>query len=124
VKIQDSSHKANKSTVISLVAGIIALAPYLVWVFVDSLYSHKSAETMLNLIAIITANMFLPLLVIGIFAGLISLIAGMISFIDIKEGLGFRMDFRLTIIGIVLGVSGMIANVLFLCTLMFAIIAA
>jgi uncharacterized membrane protein HdeD (DUF308 family) len=113
-QIQDGNHKINKTSVVCLVSGTIALAPYLAWIFAYLLSSNNITETIgFTLVATMAVEFFLPLFITGIVFGLTSLITGSIAIIQIKKRRETETSYRLAIIGIVLGILGAIANVIF-----------
>jgi len=113
-QIQDVSHKTNKASAISLVTGIIAFAPYLLWGLGYLLLSNTVTETIGTILfAIMVLEFFIPSFIIGLVFGLTSLISGSISIMQIKNRREIETGFRLGIVGILLGILGIIANILF-----------
>ena len=113
-QIQDVSAKTNKTTVVSLVSGIIAVAPYLIWMFGYLLINNDFAETIGTiLIAIMAVEFLFPSFIIGLVFGLISFITGSIAIIQIRNSRETETGYRLAIVGILLGVLGIVANLLF-----------
>ena len=104
-QIQDVSHKTNKASVISLVTGIIAFAPYLVWGLGYLLLSNNVTETIGTILfAIMVLEFFIPSFIIGLVFGLTSLISGSIAIMQIKNRRETETGYRLGIVGILLGI--------------------
>ena len=116
-QIQDVSYKTNKASVISLVAGIIAIMPYLIWTFgylLSNNYLNDLMETIgFILMGIMVVWFLFPSFIVGLVFGPISLITGSIAILQIKNRQGVETGYRLAIVGILLGVLGLVANLLF-----------
>jgi hypothetical protein len=118
-QIQSFIHKTNKIALTSLVTGIIAIAPYLIWIFgyllafLGALGSDLFKETTGIILFAIVAGFFLPSLIFGLVFGLISLTTGGIAIIQTRKSQGTEADYRLVIVSILLGTLGIIANIMF-----------
>jgi uncharacterized membrane protein HdeD (DUF308 family) len=127
-QIQAFIRKTNKATLISLVSGIIAIAPYLILIFgyllaflgtlgddiLSTLGSDFVKEITGLIFFVIISGLFLPSLIFGLSFGLISLTTGGIAIIQTMKSQGTAADYRLVIVSILLGVLGIIANIMFL----------
>ncbi len=118
-QIQAFIRKTNKATLISLVSGIIAIAPYLTLIFgyllaiLGALGSDLFKEITGMILFAIIVGLFLPSLIFGLSFGLISLTTGSIAIIQTRKSQGTEANYRLVIVSILLGVLGIIANVMF-----------
>lgn len=112
-KIENHSPKLNPKAEISFWAGIGSLAPYL---YCGLLYLLMNKIHQVEFLMPITFafGVFMPLYFLGgIFFGLISLVTGALVLWQVKNNLGNETGNRFAIIGMVLGVLGIIANILF-----------
>jgi hypothetical protein len=112
---QEGNHspKLNPKSEISLWTGIGSLAPYL---YGGSLYllMNKIHQVEFLMPIALAFGVFMPLYFLGgIFFGLISLITGAIVLWQVKNNLGNETGNRFAIAGIVLGVLGIITNIMF-----------
>jgi len=121
-KIENRSPKLNSKAEISLWAGIGSLVPYL---YGGSLYllMNKIHQVELLMPIAFAFGVFMPLYFLGgIFFGLISLITGALAIWQIKHNQGNEAGYRFAIIGIVLGVLGIIADILFCYNFLLAMV--
>jgi hypothetical protein len=96
--------KTIQLALVSLITGIVSILPYLMLV-INMLLSDVWAGIWIPTPCGYTLN--------GIVFGLISLVTGSLAIRQIKNNQGLEADHRLAIIGRVLGILGIIANIIF-----------
>ena len=128
-KTEDYSPKWNRNAGLSFWAGIASLVPYLygsvifyLLITYDKILQNEILNRVFSVIFMVSIVIPAPLYIVGgIFFGLMSLINGIPAIQHLN--LGKETGYRLAVIGMMLGMLGIIGNVLLWYVFIHAIIS-